>query len=55
MENPKASKNKEYVKKYRQNQKALGRRARLLFLTDDEFEAVKQTVYNIRVPNSENN
>jgi len=44
----KKSKNKEYVAKYRSNQKALGRRARLFYLTDSEAEQVRETIYNIR-------
>ncbi len=42
------SKNKEYVKKYRANQKALGRRARLLFLTDEEATELKKVLYEMR-------
>ena len=42
------SKNKEYVKKYRENQKAVGRRARLLYLTDTEAEAVKKFIREFR-------
>ena len=49
----KKSKNKEYVKKYRQKQKALGRRACLFYLTDSEAEQVRETIYNIRTNSEE--
>lgn len=54
MDNPK-SKNKEYVKAYRANQKALGRRARLLFLTDNEAEALKALLYTMRTSSLQEN
>lgn len=44
------SKNKQYTVNYRNKQKAMGRRARLLFLSDEEFESVKETIRSIRIP-----
>lgn len=38
----------KYVKAFRERQKALGRKGRLLFLTDEEFEQVKKSIQQIR-------
>lgn len=49
MDTPEAkSKNKEYVANYRKRQSALGRRARLLYLTDHEFNVLKGAMYEMR-------
>lgn len=44
------SKNQEYVKRYREKQKGLGRRARLIYLTDPEYRVVRDVIYRLRVP-----
>lgn len=52
MDNPDPkTKNKEYVNKYRSKQKALGRRARLFYLTDQEAEIVRETIRDLRTGN----
>jgi hypothetical protein len=50
----KQSKNKEYIKTYRTKQKALGRRARLQFLTDAEFNAVRDLIETMRYNEEKN-
>ena len=37
-----------YVKAYRERQKALGRRARLFYLTNEEFEVLKERLKQFR-------
>lgn len=43
------SKNKRYLLNYRNKQKSLGRRARLLYLTNEEYENVKDLIYEMRL------
>ncbi len=52
MEEDNKKKNAENVKNYRERQKALGRRARLLYLTDREFQEAKIAVLACRTKES---
>ena len=49
IDDEKLTKNKRYLQNFRNKQRALGRRARLIWATNDEYEGVKEFLYEARI------